>query len=215
MADDISVRISPQVPAANRPVQQLRLGAATCTCKRPRPHRGDHARKLPGPAWALRFAPIRSFGFSMSCRERAVNWQAAGTHRRPSVGGSASWPSRGRSRDSAVIPRWFAAGNEALTSAASAICWADGQAKAVSIRARHLAATAADYANVPCPGDGDGQQELPGNRGIKIVDRTARPSGLTSRPLGLGPPAGGSARNSGPARYRRVRETVTLPVVPR
>ena len=37
-----------------------------------------------------------------------------------------------RSRDSALIPRWFAAGNEALTSAASAICWTDGQAKAVS-----------------------------------------------------------------------------------
>jgi hypothetical protein len=56
-----------------------------------------------------------------------------------------------------VIPRWFAAGNEALTSAPIAISWTDGQAKAVSARAQHLAATATIYANVHCPGEGDGQ----------------------------------------------------------
>ena len=48
-----------------------------------------------------------------------------------------------------------------------------------------------------------------------MVDGTVRTSGSTSRPLGLGPLAGGLARISGPARHRRVRETVTLPAVPR
>jgi hypothetical protein len=114
-----------------------------------------------------------------------------------------------------LIPRWFAAGNKALTSAASAIYWTDGQAKAVNARARHLASTAADDAMLIAPGDGDGQQELPGNRGIKIVDGKARAFGSASRALGLDPLAGGPAGICGPAPYRGVRAAVTSPVVPR
>jgi hypothetical protein len=47
------------------------------------------------------------------------------------------------------------------------------------------------------------------------VDGKARTSGSASRPLALGPLAGGPAEISDLARHRRVREAVTIPVVPR
>ena len=60
-----------------------------------------------------------------------------------------------------------------------------------------------------------GSKNCPAIGGIKIVDGKVRLSGSASGPLGLGPLAGGPARISGPARHRRVRETVPTPVVPR
>lgn len=58
-----------------------------------------------------------------------------------------------------------------------------------------------------------GSKNVPAIGRIKIVDGTVRTSGSASRPLGLGPLAGGPARISGPARHRRAREAVTTPVV--
>ena len=59
VADDIGVRISPQVPAANCPVQQMRLGAATRTSKMPQATVAT-LQEIAGPLTrsdSLRFAP--------------------------------------------------------------------------------------------------------------------------------------------------------------
>jgi hypothetical protein len=72
---DIGIRISPQVPAANRPVQQLRLGAATRTSKRPQASPWRPCRETAGPAYVLRFAPLV---LRMPGREPAVELAGGG-----------------------------------------------------------------------------------------------------------------------------------------
>jgi hypothetical protein len=91
VTNDIGVRIRPQVPAANRLVQQLRPGAATRTSKTSQGSPVRPCRETAGPAYALRSAPVRSPGFRMPCRERAVEL-AGGGDGQGTVGGGLCAP---------------------------------------------------------------------------------------------------------------------------
>lgn len=74
---DLPITLPPD-PTGPRPARTTPAGASLC----PKP--GQHARRRPPGAWrpagALRSAPIRSAGFVIPCRNRAVNLRPALEH---------------------------------------------------------------------------------------------------------------------------------------
>jgi hypothetical protein len=80
VADDIGVRISPQSRLPIAWYSGCSPVLPQVPPRGPRAHRGNLAGKAAGRADALRFAPVRSSGFRMPCRERAVEPVAGRGH---------------------------------------------------------------------------------------------------------------------------------------
>jgi hypothetical protein len=80
VADDIGVRTSPQSRLPIAWYSGCGPVLLQVPPRGPRAHRGDLAGETAGPACALRFAPVRSTGFRMPCREYAVEPVAGREH---------------------------------------------------------------------------------------------------------------------------------------